>query len=79
MRGGHEAIVEYLMQEGTGFDMADLQICILEEVLWNGNTQLVSAMLDAGVDVKDISIGSVLPLNICASQGRDEIFRLLLA
>ena len=79
MRGGHEAIVEFLLQEGTGFDIADLQICMLEEALWNGNIQLVSAMPDAGVDVNNNSFGSVLPLNICASQGRDEIVRLLLA
>ena len=78
-RGGHEAIVDYLMQEGTEFGISELRICILQEALWNGNIQLVSAMLDAGADVNDNSCGLVLPLNISASQGHDEIVRLLLA
>lgn len=78
-RGGHEAIVEYLMQEGTEFDISELRLCILQEALWNGNSQLASAMLDAGADVNDNSCGLVLPSNISASQGRDGIVRLLLA
>lgn len=45
-RGGHEAIVEYLMQQGTEFDISELRLCILQEALWNGNSQLASAMLD---------------------------------
>lgn len=32
-RGGHEAIIEYLMQEGTEFDISELRICILQEAL----------------------------------------------
>lgn len=36
-------------------------------------------MLNAGADVNDNSCGLVLPLSITASQGRDEIVRLLLA
>lgn len=76
-RGGHEAILEYLMQEGSEFDAPELQTCIFQEALWSGNSQLVSAMLDAGVDVNENPC--VLPLNISASQEHDEIDRLLLA
>lgn len=64
------------MQEGSEFDAPELQTCIFQEALWSGNIQLVSAMLDAGVDVNENPCGIetfVLPLNISASQGHDEI------
>lgn len=70
------------MQEGTEFDAPELQTCIFEEALWSGSIQLISAMLDAGVDVngKPCVIGTFpLPLNLSASQGHDDIVRLLLA
>lgn len=48
-------------------------------MLWNGNIQLESAMLDEGVDVNENPCGMgafVLPINISASHEHDEIVRL---